>query len=155
MWFSQQDFPNLHAGNHRVTRRASSKGHKYNCIAWAAGFDNRMWSPAKKHHWPKPAPRGLAGCKTEALIIVFESVGYELCTDDEYGSLEDGIEKIAIYADGPEWMHAARQLENGKRTSKMGTGQRIEHDTPADLEGPAYGKVAKYMKRERMAATEP
>lgn len=83
-----------------------------------------MWSPAKKHHWPKPAPRGLAGYKIAALTTVFQSVGYVPCKDDEGDSLEDGVDKI-------------------------------EHDTPADLEGPAYGQVAKYVKRKRVADAEP
>ena len=69
-----------------------------------------------------------------SLIAVFESVGFAICAD---GSLEAGIEKIAIYADGPHYEHVARQLENGKWTSKMGKAERIEHDAPENLEGPA------------------
>jgi hypothetical protein len=59
-------------------------------------------------------------------------VGFAVCAD---GALEDGIEKIGIYADGPEYMHAARHLETGKWTSKMGPDERIEHDTPEDIAG--------------------
>ena len=69
-------------------------------------------------------------------------------------TLEQGIEKIAIYADGKVYEHAARQLANGKWTSKMGKGEVIEHDTPEDLVGPAYGQVVKFMQRKRPEKTD-
>jgi len=76
------------------------------------------------------------------------------CGDD---TLEVGIEKIALYADGGEYMHAARQIETGKWTSKIGFGEDIEHDTPADLAGPAFGQVAAYMNGNgpKTMKTEP
>ncbi len=147
MLYRQQGYPNLSAANHRDI--ISQPDDTYNCIAWAAGIDNDFWEPATGKTWPGNAPRGLAGYKIASLIIVFESVGFVLCKDDEDGSLEDGIEKIAIYADGPEWTHAARQLETGKWTSKLGRAERIEHDAPENLVGPAYGQITIYMKRDR------
>jgi hypothetical protein len=160
MWFDPKDFPNLHSGNHRVTRRASRRGRKYNCIAWGGGRTRKMWDPfpqepEEDYYWPAGVPRDY---KLTSLVMAYETEGFVALTDDGKpvdGTLEDGVEKVALYADGDEYMHAACQLANGKWTSKMGSGQRIEHDTPTDLEGPAYGKVAKYMKRERMAGTEP
>ncbi len=83
-----------------------------------------------------------------SLIKAFESVGFVVCKLD--GSLEDGIEKIAIYADDNEYMHAARQLESGKWTSKIGKAEDIEHDAPENLAGGRYGQVVKYMKRARI-----
>lgn len=144
MRFSQADFPNLNAGNHRETAKADGA---YNCIAWAAGSTDAWWDPAqgvagKKYYWPPNAPLDY---KTTSLIVAFESVGFMLCAD---GSLESRVEKIVIYADGPEYTHAARQLDSGKWTSKMGDFERIEHDTPEDLVGPAFGKIAVYMKRQ-------
>ncbi len=133
MPFSLVDFPNLHPGNYRITGPADET---YNCIAWAAGIDSAPWEPvsASGHY------------TTTALIDAMQSVGFVPCAD---GSLEDGVEKIAIYTDVHEYMHAARQLDSGKWTSKMGKGERIEHDTPQDLAGPAYGQVTAFMKRPR------
>jgi hypothetical protein len=113
MLYRQQDYPNLTASNHRDI--ISTPDSKYNCIAWAAGIDNDWWDPATGRTWPGNAPRDY---QVTSLVIVYESVGLVPCAD---GSLEDGIEKIAIYADGPEYMHAARQLETGKWTSKRAT----------------------------------
>jgi hypothetical protein len=144
MLFEQKNYPNLHADNYQDTGPPSKK---YNCIAWAAGIDNDWWDPAEGRTWPGNAPRGLDGCKVESLIVVFESVGFVECADS---SLEQGVEKIAIYAIDVEWMHAARQLESGKWTSKMGVDELIEHDTPEDLVGPAYGQIVKYMQRNRL-----
>jgi hypothetical protein len=142
MLFEPTNYPNLHAGNHRDTGPPSKK---YNCIAWAARIDNDWWDPAEGRTWPGNAPRGLLGCKVSSLVMVFESVGFILCKD---GSLEQGVEKIAIYAIDEEWMHAARQLESGKWTSKMGADERIEHDTPEDLVGPWCGQIVTYMQRK-------
>jgi hypothetical protein len=145
MLYRQQDYPNLTASNHRDI--ITTPDSKYNCIAWAAGIDNDWWDPATGRTWPGNAPRDY---QVTSLVIVYESMGFEPCAN---GSLEDGIEKIAIYAKGPEYMHAARQLETGKWTSKMGDGERIEIDTPEDLAGPAFGQVAAYMKRKRIQGT--
>jgi hypothetical protein len=80
-------------------------------------------------------------------VSVYESVGFVVCAD---GSQEDGVEKVAIYADGDEYMHAARQLEDGMWTSKMGPDEDIEHDAPDNLAGPCYGHVTTFMKRNRV-----
>jgi hypothetical protein len=146
MLFRQQDFPNLHAGNHRDT---SPPALTYNCIAWAASHDDEWWDPTtsadpeKKFYWPANVPRDY---KLTSLIAAYVAVGFATCAD---GSLEDGSDKIAIYADGPEYTHAALQLETGKWSSKIGELEDIEHDTPDDLAGPAFGNVALYMKRQR------
>jgi hypothetical protein len=150
MLYRQQDFPHLNAANHRDI--ISTPDDRYNCLAWAAGIDNEWWEPAVGKTWPGNAPRGLAGYKIASLIEVFASIGFVACND---GSLEDGIEKIAIYADGDEWMHAARQLQTGKWTSKMGPDERIEHDAPQDLAGPAFGQVTTFMQRSRSATLNP
>jgi hypothetical protein len=141
MLFRQADFPNLHPGNYRDT---SPLDRRYNCIAWAAGVDCDWWGPENSHHWPGNAPRNY---QVASLILVFESVGFAICAD---GLLEDGFEKIAIFADGEEYTHAARQLEDGKWTSKMGPDEDIVHDAPENLAGPCYGNVSAYMKRERL-----
>jgi hypothetical protein len=147
------DFPNLRSGNYEEKSLADKR---YNCIAWAAGRNDTWWDPAVSedsddpevdHYWPANAPRDY---KVTSLVVAYESVGFAICAD---GSLEDGVEKIAIYADGPEYMHAARQLENGKWTSKMGLGVDIEHDAPQNVTGPRYRQVAVYMKPPRAKAS--
>ena len=123
MLYSRADFPNLHSGNHRVS---SPPDNRYNCIAWAAGIDNAWWEPVTLRHWPANAPRDY---KLTSLILAYESVGFVICTSYR-GALEEGVEKVAIYAVGDEYMHAALQLGGGSWTSKMGTGEDIEHDAP-------------------------
>ena len=91
--------------------------------------------------------------RIESLVKALDSERYSALTHEGNpvdASLEEGFEKIALYADGDEYMHASRQLETGKWTSKMGlVGERIEHDTPEDVTGPAYGDVVKFMQRKR------
>jgi len=68
------------------------------------------------------------------------------------GTLEDGIEKIAIYADSrDEWTHAAHQRDDGWWESKLGDDIDILHSTVECLESLLYGVVVQYLKRERPA----
>jgi hypothetical protein len=141
--FSSVDFPNLHTGNHQITSPADGR---YNCIAWAAGIESAWWEPVMPRHWPANAP---VDYKVTSLILAYESVGFVICAD---GSREDGVEKIAIYGVGDEYLHAARQLENGRWTSKIGASEDIEHDALEDLAGPCYGQATVFMKRNRVPA---
>ena len=43
--------------------------------------------------------------------------------------------------------HAARQLPDGKWTSKLGPFEDIKHSTLVCLKGPLYGEPDTYMKR--------
>jgi len=134
-------FPNLSSSSFSIT---SPKSRHYNCIAWAAGDTEQWWWPDEmnQEYWPEDAPRLTT---LNAFIIAYGKIGYELCND---GSLENGFEKIAIYIN-PQGVptHAARQLLNGKWTSKLGNLEDIEHSLDG-LEGFHYGTVAKLLKRK-------
>jgi len=67
------------------------------------------------------------------------------------GAPEPGAEKIAVYAAGEFYTHAARQLPNGKWTSKLGAAEDIEHDTAEDVAGGLYGVVVQFMTRARQS----
>jgi hypothetical protein len=58
-----------------------------------------------------------------AFVQLYSTLGYTACQD---GSLELGFEKVAIYALGKVVKHAARQLPNGKWTSKLGGDVDLE-----------------------------
>lgn len=133
-------FPRLQNTPYRVT---SPPTWRYNCIAWAAGDESRWWWPMDPFYWP-------AGVPSEETISAFETayqtIGYEVCAD---GTLEAGIEKVAIYADrsgAPK--HAARQLDDGRWTSKLGRSVDISH-TLEGLESAAYGRAVRFMARPR------
>ena len=56
--------------------------------------------------------------------------------------------KIAIYAhDDGQPTHAARQLPDGRWTSKMGHLEDIEHRVVDDVNGPQYGSPVRFMRR--------
>jgi hypothetical protein len=85
-----------------------------------------------------------------AVEAVFRLRGYEPCDD---GSLEAGVDKIAVYGDSlGEAKHATRQMRNGRWTSKMGDLADIEHDKPEEVESTLYGTVRRYMARRRTPA---
>jgi hypothetical protein len=136
------EFPRLTADNHRVT---SPESPDYNCVAWSAGDTQHWWQPGV--YWPVP----VASYGLDALELAFRTLGYEPCPD---GSLEPGFEKVALYASGQFYTHAARQLPSGKWTSKLGRLEDIEHDNPEDVAGGAYGEVSGFMRRSA-TSTEP
>ena len=118
----EAEFPNLRNRDYSVT---SPTDPAYNCIAWAASDSLRFWWPVRQNpfvYWP----RGVARDETlEAFIHAFETLGFAVCDNT---NVEERFEKIAIYANAagvPK--HAARQLRNGRWTSKLGRDVDIEH----------------------------
>lgn len=131
----------------------------YNCIAWAAGDNKRLWWPGVNgvrigsHYWPNSNTSE----RLDNFENAFGTVGYERCDSSDY---EDGYEKIAIYVNEhgvPK--HAARQFSDGAWTSKLGSHEDILHGSvegvcgwPAGLFG--YGKIAIFMRRKVSRSTK-
>ena len=134
---SRRDFPGLTELNHRVT---SPRSPEYNCIAWAAEDLSRWWEPGR--HWPTPVATGDYGIAV--LEAAFRALRYETCED---GALEPGFQKVALYGSFEFYTHAARQLPDGRWTSKLGRSEDIEHETPDVIAGGLYGEVVQFLKR--------
>jgi hypothetical protein len=81
--------------------------------------------------------------RIDSFIEAFKTLGYEICEN----GLEVGFEKIAIYSLNGQPTHAARQLENGNWTSKLGRLEDIEHYSTRAVEDFKYGRVVVFMKR--------
>jgi hypothetical protein len=81
-----------------------------------------------------------------AFVAAFMTLGYVPCDGT---AVEPSWERVALYAtaDGVP-THAARQLGIGRWTSKLGRQVDIDHGL-LELEGAAYGAVARIMKRPR------
>jgi hypothetical protein len=123
--------------------QTSSADPSYNCIGFAAGDNDVWWEPVLGAYWPRRIPREYS---LAALQAAFATIGYRLCAS---GDLEVGVEKIAIYAnEAGTYEHAARQLEDGFWTSKIGRNEDIRHGL-LQLEGKEYGKVVAFMSRPR------
>lgn len=138
-------WPNLLRTGYKVTSPADPY---YNCFAWAAGETQLWWAPPtdpfgsfKKSYWPP----GVAQENTlEAFIQAYATIGFAVCDNAE---LEPDFEKIVIYTTNGIPDHAARQLPNGKWTSKIGDLEDIEHALDAFEGGKYFGKVACVLKR--------
>jgi len=132
-------FPRLRNAGYRIT---SASDIQYNCIAWAAGDQDRWWWPDQndQYYWPSTVSREET---IAAFVQAYETVGFIRCSDD---ALEPGFEKVALYALEGEPKHAARQLNNGLWSSKLGGSVDIEH-TLEGLVGPLYGVVVQLLKR--------
>jgi hypothetical protein len=137
------DFPNVILG--RTFIPASHADVNYNCIAWAVTSKVRpIWPDDRKIlGWPEdkiPREETIA-----SFVSFFELVGFTLCNDDR---LEAGYEKIVLYVDTAtgKVAHAARQLPNGRWTSKMAQALDAEHPTPQVLAGGLW-QVSRFMKR--------
>jgi hypothetical protein len=137
----ESSFPLLARDGYQIQ---SPQTLQYNCIAWAAGRDDRWWWPNKMSFWPDGVPES---DKLDAFVLLFQKLGYETCDSSE---LEDDFEKVAIYVRDDRVQHAARQLENGRWTSKLGPQHDIEHSLDG-LQGDEYGNVACIMRRPKQA----
>jgi hypothetical protein len=138
----EQIFPGLRGSPYQVT---SPPDDTYNCIAWAAGDTARWWWPdepgrPESAYWPSEAPRAET---LEAFRQAFAKLGYEVCDDERP---EAGFEKVAVFALAGTPKHAARQLPDGRWSSKLGPREDIEHALH-DLTGLVYGSLALVMKR--------
>jgi hypothetical protein len=135
-------------------RKTSPEDKSYNCIGWAAEDDSRWWWPDTLgiSYWPEAIERR-EDIKTFALA--YSSIGYRICDNER---AEKGFQKVALYADHfQKPTHAARQLDNGLWTSKLGESFDIVHpfirewtnifigDTYFDLAN--YGRLAAIFKR--------
>jgi hypothetical protein len=119
----------------------SPQDELYNCIAWAAGDTNRWWWPDEDSFWPTSMERVHS---LEAFLEAFRSLGYEVCSDGSYVS---AFEKVAIYGDSSGPLHAARQLEDGAWTSKLGPYEDIRHDHLDGVTCQTYGKPMAFLQR--------
>lgn len=116
----------------------------YNCVAWAAGDTRRWWEPDADgdFFWPNDVPREY---DFRAYRAVFERMGYQECKNVD---LEPGYEKVALYlgSDG-EFTHVARQLPDGRWTSKLGAWDDIDHADLNGLVGPTYGSIGVVLRK--------
>lgn len=139
-------FPGLRTTSFQIT---SLQDQYYNCIAWSFGDDLRWWwpDPLGQYYWPPEARREES---LEAFVEAYRLVsGFEVCSSSES---EPDHEKIAIFSKGGKPTHAARQLQNGNWTSKLGELEDIEHQLGA-LERSSYGQIAIILRRPVGAAT--
>lgn len=145
----EEDFSNLrnsHGSKYTVTSCADGR---YNCVAWAAGDITNKWDSTLEgagYYWPPGIGRDDS---PDEWAEIFERHGYHLTENKAH---EPGIEKVAIYAahDGPDGaLHVARQLQDGKWTSKLGNGSDIEHADLECLEGDYFGTVMRVLARYR------
>jgi hypothetical protein len=132
-------FPQLSGTGYRVT---SPRARAYNCVAWALGRSDQWWQGGVPGYlWPSDIP---TDGSVESYARLFERFGYTACPDSD---AEDGYEKIAIFGIEREFTHVARQLTNGKWTSKLGSLEDIEHEIVEALTGNEYGSVVMFLKR--------
>lgn len=124
-------------------QRTSQPDVKYNCVAWILRDEDQWWWPSEYYRWPIEGGDDSINSFREA----FEVLGYTQVIDER---INDGFEKIAIYATHGRVTHVARQItsgqEKGKWTSKLGKGEDVTHDSLEDLKH-HYGEVVLMMEK--------
>jgi hypothetical protein len=136
-------FPRLFGNEYQLT---SKRTRRYNCLAWAVGNNSAWWDAGPGGVWPDSV---LNDGSVEAAIQLYEYYGYTKTTD---ATPEAGVEKIAIYGDDLGYTHAARQLPDGRWTSKLGKLQDIEHLKLESLYCRWYGTIVQFMEKRPDAA---
>jgi hypothetical protein len=153
----KREFPALQ--NDPLFRKTSEADPDYNCIGWAIEDLRWFWPPpAVKAVTPAgrywPPPEKIRQDETVgAFVELFSLAGYEVCDDGDCG---EGLQKVVIFTDlSGTPRHAARQLEDGSWTSKLGEEIDITHARAAGVAGDAYGIPLVFMCRPRgFAPTE-
>jgi hypothetical protein len=130
----KKDFPRL--GGLYEVMGPSTKG--YNCIAWSIGVTDR-WV------WP--------GETVADFDRLYGQEGYRRVKGLPL-ALEENRDRIVLYGktvDGTvKATHAARQLEDGSWSSKLGAAPLIRHLDARDVDGVAYGDpLAVYVRGKR------
>jgi HAMP domain-containing protein len=147
-------FENLKDGEFEIT---SPFDAKYNCIAHAAEKNDKWWWSVDKAmmgndvFWFNNVP---SEATLDNFVKAFGKLGYQPCKTDK---LEKSFEKVAIfvstkdeiYAPKGSVTHMARQLSDGKWTSKLGKDVDISHNTLQAIEGKVYGIVKQILKRPK------
>lgn len=125
----------------------------YNCFAWAVGRtdiflapDPPPW-PGVVAYWPAGIPRDRS---LEAFVECFATFDFALGERDHSGR---EFERIVLYGKADEPRHAARQLADGRWSSKLGHLEIIEHELNA-FEGATaefadFGPVLAFLERAR------
>jgi len=117
--------------------------HGFLCIVVPVHDVSQKWDPFPPglHYWPPGVDRSYF---VPAFIEAYATIGYKVCAD---GSLDPSCEKIVLYTNdfgGVE--HVARQLSDGRWTSKIGNEEDIIHENPQSLKG-GYGEPTVFMQR--------
>lgn len=134
-------FPNLR--NDPYFHIKSEETDTYNCIAWAMGTSERWVSPKANtpgYWWPDGVDMDT---KKESLIAAFKAVGFSMANDNK---IEEGYDKVVLFAKGDDWKHAARIIDDEVEYSKFGQGWDATHGHNV-LSGASYGYEYAYMKR--------
>tara|TARA_R110002110_G_scaffold114751_1_gene284603 strand:- start:668 stop:1099 length:432 start_codon:yes stop_codon:yes gene_type:complete len=133
----EQCFPNLENVHQKKT---SEQDQRYNCIAWAFKDNRRFWWPSSRAFWPLDIDQL---SELEAFEQWFEHDGWE---ETQLPTLEPNFEKVALFTKEGKPTHAARLLESGYWSSKLGGDIDISH-TLNELDGPLYGSVLRIYRK--------
>ncbi len=136
--FIHSDFPFSAAQPFELT---SPVEPRYNCIAYAFGDLTKRYWPKPGFYWPQHIRRKE---DVQSFFELFALQGYE---GDERDTVEPGYTKIALFCDGIQPTHAAKQLPTGFWTSKLGQNVDVRH-TLNSMEGGLYGNVFRILKTE-------
>jgi hypothetical protein len=113
---------------------------RYNCIAFAAGVQDKNYWPDPRLYWPPGVSKETS---IKAFKELYRSFGYEECPD---GTPEVGFDKVAIYASFEGKPTHAAVFREGKWRSKLGPQWDISHELTG-LNGDEYGYPVVFLRR--------
>jgi len=142
----ERRYPNLHNNPGSYEVHSDETPHRdYNCAAWALEITDAVWWPHPldpEYYWP---PNVRRDDSLQAFIEGYGIFGFEVCDTPDY---EVGFIKLAVFAEGDEPLHVARQLPDGRWTSKLGLRwEDIIHDDLNGVTRPDYGQPRLFMRK--------
>lgn len=131
-----KEFPNSKIEPFEIT---SPETTQYNCLAWAMHDTQRWWDTEDDYFWIDTNKDSLL----QTLIEMCQKLGFQICDNAQ---LEQNYEKIVLFStDNQYCTHVARQLNNGRWTSKLGQSYDVTHSINA-IENGIYGKATIFLK---------
>ena len=133
-------FPGLIGSNYS---KQSEQDPQYNCFAFAVHDTRQYWQKlaVKGYYWPLERDD-----RVQDWIRALELNNFKVTDSSD---LEPGFEKVSIYVLNGSPEHVARQVEDGKWVSKIGSEEDIMHEDLQALKGKEYGEPTIIMKRKR------
>lgn len=133
-------------------RKTSAATIQYNCLAWALGITWGWFDPNRRtsgYYWPPGVEREWT---LATIRKIFATHGY---IEESDSQVEPGWDKVAFYVDDDDMpQHFAKQLDDGRWSSKLGDLIDVEHDNLECLVGPLYGHIGPILKRKKSEHNE-
>jgi len=135
----EKSFPNSYKEPFEIT---SSETPDYNCLAWALNDNSKWYESDDDYFWFNDIARDNL---LTTIQKIFENLGFH---QTNFAKYQIDYERIALFSiDNNECSHLARQIDEDKWTSKLGSSYDVNHSIKS-IENGIYGNAVIFLERK-------